>query len=159
MQLFIMRHGEAESYSVNDSERSLTARGQTEVEAILSGSLEAMAAVDCIYASPYLRAQQTAQIASRLLRLPVITCEHLVPYTPRSALVKFVASLQCDSVSGGEEQSTPLLVTHQPLVGGFVDWLCGFEYGQYVMGTSALTSIDASIVAGGCGSFNFMRQP
>lgn len=157
MQLFIMRHGEAEGYAVNDSERSLTARGQAEVEAILSGSLESMAAVDCIYASPYLRAQQTAKIASRLLRLPIITCEHLVPDTPRSTLVKFVESLQRDPVSEGE-QPTPLLVTHQPLVGGFVDWLCGLEYGQYIMGTSALASIDTSIVAGSCGSLNFMRQ-
>jgi len=158
MQLFVMRHGEAEGYSVNDSERNLTVRGQSEAEAILNGSLESMAAVDCIYASPYLRAQQTAQIASRLLRLPVITCEHLVPDTQRSTLVKFVESLRRDPVLEGG-QPTPLLVTHQPLIGGVVDWLCGLEYGQHVMGTSALASIDVDVVAGSCGSLSFMRQP
>jgi len=158
MQLFILRHGEAQSVAPSDAQRQLTARGRLQVEQTLQASLSAMGDVDCIYASPYIRAQQTAEIASRLLRLPVVTCGQLVPETPRSDVVRFVDSLQCDPLDEGAPV-TPLLVSHQPLVGSFVDWLCGLEYGRHVMGTSALASIDAEVIAGNCGALSFMRQP
>jgi len=158
MQLFILRHGEAQSVAPTDAQRQLTARGRLQVEQILQASLSAMGDVNCIYASPYIRAQQTAEIASRVLRLPIVTCEQLVPDTPRSDVVQLVESLQCDPQGEGG-RLTPLLVSHQPLVGSFVDWLCGLEYGRSVMGTGALAAIDASVIAGDCGTLSFMRQP
>jgi len=158
MPLFILRHGEAHSFAATDAERALTELGREQVEQTLLASLSDMADVDCIYASPYVRAQQTAEIASRLLRLPIITCDQLVPDSPRSDLVRLIESLQHDLLDDGVKV-TPLLVSHQPLVGGFVDWLCGLEYGRHVMGTSALAGLDVDVIAGGCGSLNFMRQP
>ena len=158
MQLFVLRHGEAESRANSDAERNLTERGRSQVEQTIVESLEGLAQVDCIYASPYIRAQQTAEIASRLLRLPVVTCEQLVPDCSRSELVRFIESLQLSPDQEGA-QATPLLVTHQPLVGGFVDWLAGLEYGRYVMGTSALASLNFDLLVGGCGELDWLRQP
>jgi len=89
MQLFILRHGEAQSVAPSDAQRQLTARGRLQVEQILQASLSAMGDVDCIYASPYIRAQQTAEIASRVLRLPIVTCEQLVPDSPRSGVAQY----------------------------------------------------------------------
>lgn len=158
MQLYILRHGEAQNVAPSDAQRPLTARGRQDVEQTLLASLEVMAGVDCIYASPYLRAQQTAEIASRLFNLPVTTCDQLVPDTSHSEMVNLIESLQDGSLTGSASV-TPLLVSHQPLVGGFVDWLCGLEYGRHVMGTSALASLEFDTVARDCGHLHFMRQP
>jgi len=158
MHLFILRHGEAQNFAPNDAQRQLTQRGEQEVEQTLLASLNDMEGVNCIYASPYIRAQQTAQIASRILRLPVTRCDQLVPDTHRADMVSFIESLRTGSMAGSASV-TPLLVSHQPLVGGFVDWLCGLEYGRHVMGTSALASIEADLIVGDCGTLRFIRQP
>ncbi|MBU3070309.1 phosphohistidine phosphatase SixA [Aestuariicella sp. G3-2] len=150
MQAFILRHGEAQLFADSDPERALTSVGYQQTLDILSESQADLASVTRIVASPYVRAQQTASLASKLLSLPVETSDLLVPEGRPSEI-----SQMLDSMS----QEVPLLVSHQPLVGDLVNWLCGLSPGRHVMGTSALAYVESEVVAGACGTLCWLRQP
>ncbi len=150
MHLFLLRHGEAQLFANSDPERALTSLGYQHTNTILAQSKIDLQRVTRIIASPYIRTQQTAQLASQFLELPVETSELLVPEARISDLSEMIEQM------GGE---VPLLVTHQPLVGGFVDWLCGLAPGRHVMGTSALAYIETEVMAGSCGELLGLHQP
>ncbi len=150
MKLFVLRHGEAAFNMGPDSERQLTSRGKSETRTILTSVAQALSDVTVIYASPYDRAQQTAAIASELLGLPVHTHEGITPEGGVDTLAELAQSL---------DSETPLFVSHQPLVGRFVDWLAGLPPGREVMGTSALAAFDAEVVAADCGELLWLKQP
>ncbi|WP_439133644.1 phosphohistidine phosphatase SixA [Pseudomaricurvus sp.] len=150
MQAFILRHGEAQLFADSDPERALTSVGYQQTLDILSESQAELKAVTRIIASPYVRAQQTASLASKLLSLPVETSDLLVPEGRLPQVAQLLDSVNHD---------IPLLVSHQPLVGELVNWLCGLSPGRQVMGTSALAHVEAEIVAGACGSLLSLRQP
>jgi len=124
--------------------------GYHETKAILSQSKVELQTVTKIMASPYLRAQQTAELVSEYLELPVETNELL---TPEGSVAKV------SELIDQNHQEVPLLVTHQPLVGSFVDWICGLAPGRHMMGTSALAYIQADVVAGSCGELIWLHQP
>lgn len=150
MHLFLLRHGEAQLFADNDPERALTSLGYQETNTILAQSKNDLQRVTRIIASPYVRAQQTAQLVSQFLELPVETSELLTPDARMSNLSEMIEQMS---------DEVPLLVTHQPLVGGFVDWLCGLAPGRHMLGTSALAYIEADIVAGSCGELLWLHQP
>lgn len=151
MKVFLLRHGEAEDYRDSDAGRNLTARGIVETEAILSRKAEELKGVHSIWASPYVRAQQTAELVKKHLpELPIHTTELLVPDASPQRLAKALELSETDSL---------VLVTHQPLVGTFLDWLAGLEAGRYRLGTSALASIDAEFISADCGELNWVIQP
>jgi len=150
MQMFLLRHGEAQLFADSDPQRALTSMGYHETKAILSQSKVELQTVTKIMASPYLRAQQTAELVSEYLELPVETNELL---TPEGSVAKV------SELIDQNHQEVPLLVTHQPLVGSFVDWICGLAPGRHMMGTSALAYIQADVVAGSCGELIWLHQP
>lgn len=80
MKLFFTRHGESQAnleriISNRDLPHPLTEKGRTQA-ATLAAQL-ATAKIVVIYASPILRAQQTAQIVGERLGLPVVTSDAL----------------------------------------------------------------------------------
>lgn len=151
MELFVLRHGNAELMAASDAQRNLTPRGISETRAILSDCRDALASVTAIYASPYIRAQQTAELASEMLNLPVTTCDLLTPEGRIESVCQFLDSFEPDEV--------PLLVSHQPFVGSFIDWLGDFEPGRHIMGTSALAHLSVSVLARGCADLLSLKQP
>ena len=100
-----MRHGEAVPFAEADRNRSLSEYGQWQVSEVARQMSELP--LTGILASPYLRAQQTAELmqAGLLTELPVSGCEELAPDTP----VRSVLSALPDSGQW-------LLVSHMPLV-------------------------------------------
>ena len=67
MRLWLLRHGEAEPQAASDAARELTAHGRKEVQqaaAQLAGR-----PLTAIVASPYVRAQQTAELVRSELGL------------------------------------------------------------------------------------------
>ncbi len=150
MKLFILRHGEAQWIADTDAQRSLTTNGQMQTRMVLSDAESELRAVTRIIASPYVRAQQTARLASELLSLPVETSDLLVPEGRLEDVMAWLESL------AGE---VPLLVSHQPLVGRAVDWLCGLAPGRYIMGTSALAAIETDLLVADCGELRWLQQP
>lgn len=150
MQTFILRHGEAQLFADTDAERALTSVGYQQTVDILAASHAELRGVTRIVASPFVRAQQTATLVADLLSLPFETSPLLVPEGDWTQVVQLL-----DSLAG----ETPLLVSHQPLVGTLLNWFCGLPPGRHIMGTSALACIDAELVAGGCGELRWLRQP
>mgnify|MGYP001942406546 CR=1 FL=1 len=74
MQLFIMRHGQANPMGSIDSERKLTEQGFSEVKVMAKWINEANLSLENIFVSPYVRAQQTANtVLNGLNASPLLT--------------------------------------------------------------------------------------
>ena len=109
--IYIFRHGEAEAKGKSgDASRSLTGAGKAEVRRVAQGLARLGAQIDVILTSPLLRAQETAAIASDVLKPPgaVRTCDALAPGGTNAALFKEISSLGKPRV---------MLVGHQPDLG------------------------------------------
>ncbi len=81
MDLYLLRHGEAEprSASVAEASRQLTAKGRSDVGRVITRAQTAKVKPDLILSSPYARARQTADIAAKLLKVKVEESRHLLP--------------------------------------------------------------------------------
>lgn len=141
-------------FAASDAARNLTERGRADVVNTLSVRSDALKSVNCIIASPYVRAQQTAAIAAEYLSLPVTTEPCLVPESSLFKLQQMLEPLLLE-----ESDRVPLLVSHQPLVGSLVDWFCGLQPGYQVMGTSALAELQFDVVAASCADLLSLQQP
>src|ERR1700737_369567 len=70
MQLFLLRHAEAEPDAANDEARSLTAKGSKQAESIGKFFREPFFVPEMILSSPLTRAKETARLVARELDLP-----------------------------------------------------------------------------------------
>ncbi|MDO6421088.1 phosphohistidine phosphatase SixA [Saccharophagus degradans] len=158
MELFVLRHGHAEAEASSDSLRPLSATGAKEIAEIYSKCSDSLANVELILVSPYVRAQQTlstlTDLSPHLQNVPQQTTTLLVPGASSMAIIDYLYT-QATECSVG----SILLVSHQPLVGTLVDSLCNLDPGCYRMGTAAMASIDADVVAAGCAELRWLRHP
>ena len=133
MKLWVLRHGEAEPYGQRpDSERALTAHGREEV---LRSAAELMGRpITAIYASPYLRAQQTAEIVRTALGFApdIRTVEWLTPDNRPQAVAEQLVSVD-----------HALLVSHNPLLGSLSGLLLhGHLQQPAAMSTASLAELE-----------------
>lgn len=149
MKLFILRHGQAESFAASDAARQLTDLGRQEVRSVVRKSADLLAELERVWVSPLVRAQQTADVvAEELGQLPRQTSDLLLPEsTPADVLDMFTA----------DDRGAYLLVSHQPLVGELVNGLCGKPNGYYPMDTGALAHLELEVPAFGCGQLVWLR--
>jgi phosphohistidine phosphatase len=70
MQLFLLRHAEAEPEAANDESRPLTAKGSKQAESIGKFCLQHGFVPEIIYSSPLTRAEETARLVARELNIP-----------------------------------------------------------------------------------------
>ena len=127
MNLYLMRHGIAEELGArgqwNDSQRELTQEGERKVKQISEGLAALQIKFDLIVASPYSRAQRTAEIvsqASKHARLEI--SEHLIPGGSSKKLFEFLRGL------GGMKEEI-LLVGHEPYLSDLASLLILGEAG------------------------------
>jgi phosphohistidine phosphatase len=137
--LWLLRHGEAEPRARSDAERALTERGRKEVRR----SAEHLHGrpLQHILVSPYLRAQQTAEIVREVLglALPLTTVGWATPDdSPRAA------ASHLDDYPG-----ECLLVSHNPLLGSLSGLLL-YGHLQEPLGlhTASLVALDGEPVPG-----------
>lgn len=157
MKLYILRHGQAEARAANDSLRALTETGRSDVERMVSAMRADILGPEQLWSSPYRRAQQTAEIADRILSatepasapIDTVTTDCLVPEAALSELYARLQSSQAQSV---------LLVSHQPLVGSLLDDLCGTDPGFHPMGTASLACVELELPARGMGRLAWLRH-
>ncbi len=142
MKIFILRHGQAEAYQADDASRRLTAKGQIDTERMIKQQMIQLQDIESIWASPLVRAQQTANIAASILNKTVETREHLEPEADVQQLLAQLHSANLQSI---------LLVSHLPLVGVLANRLCGFENNRIQFSTSSLVGIECEIPASGLG--------
>ncbi|AMB80445.1 phosphohistidine phosphatase SixA [Pseudomonas paraversuta] len=112
MKIWILRHGEAQPHARRDAERELTVKGREQVLHSAARLLDQP--LDSILASPYVRAQQTAELVRNALGFApqLISVPWLTPDSdPRQALSQL------------PDSGNVLLVTHQPFVGDLISLL------------------------------------
>lgn len=141
MRLWLLRHGEAEPHAASDATRELTAYGRKEVQQAAAQLIGRP--LTAIIASPYVRAQQTAELVRSALGFAgkINTVPWLTPDSdPRDAL-KFL-----DEREGAEV----LLVSHQPLIGALGGLLAhGHRQDPLPMRTASLAELEGDIPAAG----------
>ncbi len=154
MKLLLMRHGEAEANASTDAERELTRTGKSDNQSIARAMAERGLQPEIIIASPYRRAQQTAQIVQRELtksatNSPAIETSDL--FTPDENVMTAIRYLAT------RQEQTILVVTHNPLVSGLINMICS-DAGVVRMGTSSVVEIDAEFVDIGSGELQWQRH-
>jgi phosphohistidine phosphatase len=154
MQVFVLRHGQAETQQTTDEARNLTQKGRADVAASINYALGDLKKIQEIWASPLVRAQQTAQIAQELLlaqgvNVSIKTTDLITPESDKSGLFDSLQSTESDSI---------LLASHQPFVGGFLDVFCGSVRGSHPMETSSLALVECDVAAANCGELRWLRH-
>ena len=123
MELFLIRHADAlalgERGITNDDERPLSEKGESQAQAAAEAFKSRGIVLDRLFASPLLRARQTAEIMLRVWSRPELvleTCDALSPSGRSRRLSKYLLK------SGGEKIG---LVGHMPQLGDYAGWLIG----------------------------------
>ncbi len=154
MQLIIMRHGDAVRHAPTDPERPLSPLGEQQTQDMVGHLLDLPPLR--ILVSPYLRAQQTAQIvanglAARHGPIALETVANITPDdNPKSALAT-LADYECERL---------LVVSHQPLVGSLLSLLLHGHYqGNQGFPTAAMACLDALALTPGAAKLVWMREP
>ncbi|WP_432467934.1 phosphohistidine phosphatase SixA [Agarivorans sp. Z349TD_8] len=137
MQVFIMRHGEAEMFANTDSERALNQAGLQEVGKMAAYLASKLTKLDYVLLSPYLRAQQTWQCLAEYLPEPsrLIEMEELTPSGDEAAVIGLIHELGIE-----QPTATVLVVSHLPLVGYLVGGLAA-EAGAPLFSTAAVAEL------------------
>ena len=150
MKLWVLRHGEAEPYgSRPDSERALTAHGRE--EALRSAAELIGQPITAIYASPYLRAQQTAELVRDALGFQpeIRTVEWLTPDNRPQAVAEQLVSVDY-----------ALLVSHNPLVGNLLGYLQhGHVQQPEAVKTAGLAELEGDMPLAGAMKLNSIKHP
>lgn len=138
MQIFIMRHGEAESCFVQDARRNLTEHGREEADTTgqwLNGLLEK---VDLVIVSPYNRALQTLDsVCSRLPAAEVMETDDVTPYGEPEQFHHYLGAL----LSSRSDVQSLLIISHMPFVSSLVDELCDHLY-SLLFATAGVAHLD-----------------
>jgi phosphohistidine phosphatase len=141
MQVYIMRHGEAEMFASSDSERALNQQGINEVTKMGHFLRDKVTHLDYLLISPYVRAQQTWQCLAKLLPKPDQTIElkELSPSGDEQAVVALIKELALD-----KPKAKVLVISHLPLVGFLVDGLVP-EVGAPLFSTAAVAELEIAV--------------
>ena len=151
MDLFFLRHGEAEPRAASDAERRLTPAGESDVLGVIESRRAELATVELIVTSPYRRALQTAKIAAQALDFDreLLVTEQLEPGADPQALFHFIDALDAKSI---------LLVTHQPLVGNVLSLLSG-DSRWLATGTANLVALQTEAPVPGFADVRWAQVP
>lgn len=118
----LLRHGIAEDPTPekNDEERSLTAEGHAKMKQIARGLERVLPKAQAIYASPLLRAVQTALWVAKgyRSRVEVQTTEALAPGASRKEFRRFIDSI---------DERRVVLVGHEPVMSEGLAALTGIQ--------------------------------
>ncbi|TPH17946.1 phosphohistidine phosphatase SixA [Litorilituus lipolyticus] len=156
MQIFIMRHGEAEPIStfhhMSDFQRSLTKQGQIEAQLMGKWLLNMSNDIHEVFVSPYERAQQTASIMLSSLTssgqntgLSSSTLDFITPNDSAQQVHDFIdgycEQLSDESINSGH---AILIVSHMPLVSYLVAEFTNPENAP-IFATAAIAEIDYDV--------------
>lgn len=151
MKVWVLRHGQAEPSAASDPQRRLTETGRQ--EALQMARRLAGQPLDIILASPYVRAQQTAELVRQQLgmRRSITTVDWLTPDDdPLEALDRLAE----------RSEGNILLVSHQPLVGQLISLVVdGHRQQHYPMPTAGLACLEMSMPAAGVAQLLSLSNP
>jgi phosphohistidine phosphatase len=120
MNIFLVRHGEAETYANSDAERKLTPHGiEQAIETAQWLKLQLVESTTIqLLCSRYVRAQKTAEIIGAELGVFPIVIDGITPESnPRIALTALEKTFTT------QPPSSVIMVSHMPLVAELTQWL------------------------------------
>jgi len=140
VKLYLIRHGEAVSGAPDDMDRPLTERGQQRAVRAANWLSNNVKGPVSLWASPYLRTQQTAAPIAKALAVDVVEHHCLTPdMTPQKVVDELV-----------NEQQNIILVTHLPLVGRLASLLIeGVAFDQPWSPTE-IWQLEGDVFSAGC---------
>lgn len=151
MKLWILRHGQAEPQAASDAQRQLTGTGRQEAASMAQRLVGEP--LDVILASPYVRAQQTADLVRQQLglRRAIVTVDWATPEDEPMAVLDHLAE---------RSEANILLVSHQPLVGQLLSLAVdGHRQGHYPMPTAGLACLQMALPAAGAAALLELSTP
>jgi phosphohistidine phosphatase len=148
MELYLFRHGEAESAGpAGDDARELTAKGRNDVRRTAEALARAGSKPDGIYASPLVRARQTAEIAGQALGVAWQTDDWLRPGATLGQVQALLAAGQWQRV---------VLVGHEPDLSTIIGQLTG---GRVKMRAGGVARVDSDRIEPGAGVLLLLTSP
>ncbi|WP_158538064.1 MULTISPECIES: phosphohistidine phosphatase SixA [Corallincola] len=141
MQVFIMRHGQAEELAGRDKDRALTPDGRLESSLMARWLVEQGGHFQYALVSPYLRAQQTFSQVNAVLgiqRSDVEVLEELTPHGTPDAVADYLYALADKGID------SLLIVSHMPLVSFLVEQL-DCKHATPMFSPSSVARIDFDI--------------
>lgn len=140
MKLYLLRHGEAEAYSLTDKSRALTERGINHAQKAANWLAKVVDGPVSLWSSPYLRTQQTAQPIADALSIDIVNHECLTPcMTPQKVVDELI-----------HEQGNIILVTHLPLVGRLASLLMEGVIFDQPWSATEIWQLQGDVFAPGC---------
>ncbi len=154
MNILIMRHGDAVRTAASDATRTLSEKGKQDVFNVARTIGSDDINIERIISSPYTRALETAQIASRALSIDsdIITSPDITPDIPPHIAISSLDTLL---------KPNTLVVSHLPLVSHLIARLVGEsdKANGIPMTTSACCWLTGDIWAEGCLEIKSLRDP
>lgn len=165
MQVYIMRHGEAQNFvehgSPDDSQRALTVQGKAEAKMMASWLHKMQINPTQVFVSPYVRAQQTCALTTAMMQTEITTLDFITPSGDAKQVHDFIdgwCSEQCrkqtqqmsHKVSQKVDQKTAqspqslLIISHMPLVSYLVAQLTQ-SANTPIFATAGIAHIDYDI--------------
>jgi phosphohistidine phosphatase len=160
MNLYLFRHGIAVDRDQpgyeNDSQRPLTPKGAARINKIAQAMKRLGIKYDLVLSSPYLRAQQTAQIVAAFYGIEknVQLSENLVPSASPALLIGEMHEFYADALS-------VLIVGHEPYLGSLASSLLSGDEKvslAFKKGGLAKFSID-ELIYGRCATLDWLIAP
>jgi phosphohistidine phosphatase len=153
MNLYLLRHGEAEAHASSSAGRQLTEAGHQEVINVARQFAAKNARLDRCLVSPALRTQQTADtFLSMLFDAPEAeTVEELSANQRAAGIMKFLEP---------SREGNILLVSHNPILSELLALLTrGNIDGLYILETANLACVSLDIIGLGMGNCPWILEP
>jgi phosphohistidine phosphatase len=140
VKLYLIRHGAAEKGAPDDMSRNLTERGESQALGAARWLANHVKGPVIIWASPYLRTQQTAALIAKFLGIDIITHACLQPeMTPHKVVDELC-----------REKKNIILVTHLPLVGRLASLLTEGTVIDQSWSPAEIWQLEGDVFAAGC---------
>jgi phosphohistidine phosphatase len=148
MQLYILRHANADTQAATDSARELSEKGHEQAKKAAKFCAEHDIRPDVIFSSPLIRAAQTAKPVAKELGMEVTTARWLSSGAkPEAILAEISAVKQHDSV---------MIVGHQPDLGELIAHLIGLSAADSMnVRKGSLTLLEVGAFRKGGGQLEF----
>jgi phosphohistidine phosphatase len=147
MHLYILRHANADTEAAADSARTLSAKGEEQAREVSHFCGTHGIRPDVIFASPFIRAQQTAKPVAKELNVDVTTARWLACGARPEKILAELAAL--------EDDRTVMLVGHEPDLGDLIAHLLGAANGSIHVRKASLTLVEVLMPRNGGGRLEF----
>lgn len=166
MDLYILRHGEAHPIAASDQQRELTEQGRLQTKKLAQVVDTLGIKVNAVFASPYIRAQQTAELVSATFGVNQIhNCDLITPDGDPQSVINWLArqyEVNSKQYEVNSKQQSILLVTHQPFAGSliatFVNGSGRYDSSIPPMMTSSLAHLTMDLCAAGCADLQWIKS-